>query len=172
MISLIAAIGQNRELGKAGQLLWHLPKDFSYFKEKTVGTIMIMGRKTFESIGKPLPRRKSIVITSQDDWQYEDVLTAKSMADAIEKAVDFQKNNSEYTDEIFVIGGGDVYRQSLPYIETMYLTRVNGVFPYADTFFPEFNASAFQEISREHHEKDADHEFEFDFVVYKKIPQN
>jgi dihydrofolate reductase len=161
MISLIAAIGQNRELGKAGQLLWHLPVDFSYFKEKTLDTVIIMGRKTFESIGRPLPRRTSIVITSQDDWSYDGVITANSMNDAINKAKELGK-------DIFVIGGGDIYRQSLPFIDTMYLTEVKAVFPYADTFFPEFNKSEWHEISRTSHLKDADHEYDFDFVVYKK----
>jgi dihydrofolate reductase len=168
MLSIIAAIGQNRELGKEGQLLWHLPKDFNFFKENTTGKIMIMGRKTFESIGRPLPRRKSIVITSQDEWNHEGVITAKSMNDAIEKAEDFQKENQEFSDEIFIIGGGDVYRQSLPYIDTIYLTEVAGSFPYADTFFPEWDTNKFKEISRKHHEKDPEHEFDFDFVVYKK----
>jgi len=168
MISLIAAIGQNRELGKSGSLLWHLPKDFAYFKERTNNNVMIMGRKTFESIGRPLPRRKSIVITSQDDWSFEDVITAKNMGDAIEKAEDFLKNNPEFNSEIFVIGGGEVYRQALDYVDTIYLTEVNGAFPYADTFFPEWDKNIFKEISRNHCEKDPDHEFEFDFVVYKK----
>ncbi len=168
MISLIAAIGQNRELGKAGQLLWHLPKDFNYFKDHTTGSIMIMGRKTFESIGKPLPKRKSIVITSQDDWVYENVIVAKNIEDAIEKATEFQKENSDYKDEVFVIGGGEVYRQALPYLDTLYITEVNGVFPYADTFFPEWDKNIFKEISRTHNSKDDDHEFDFDFVIYKK----
>ncbi len=167
MLSIIAAIGQNRELGKEGQLLWHLPKDFNFFKENTTGKIMIMGRKTFESIGRPLPRRKSIVITSQDGWNHEGVITAKSMNDAIEKARNFQKENPEFSDEIFIIGGGDVYRQSLPYIDTIYLTEVAGSFPYADTFFPEWDTNKFKEISREHHKKDEEHDFDFDFVVYK-----
>lgn len=168
MISLIAAIGQNRELGKAGTLLWHLPKDFTYFKERTNNTVIIMGRKTYESIGRPLPRRKSIVITSQDDWQQDDVITAKNIDDGIEKAEDFLKNNREFSSEIFIIGGGEVYRQALPYVDIIYLTEVFGSFPYADTFFPEFDKNIFKETSRIHHEKDADHEFEFDFVVYKK----
>ncbi len=168
MISLIAAIGQNRELGKSGSLLWHLPKDFAYFKECTNNTVMIMGRKTYESIGRPLPRRKSIVITSQDDWQQDSVITAKNITDSMEKAEDFLKNNPEFSNEIFIIGGGEVYRQGLPFVDTIYLTEVNGAFPYADTFFPEFDKNIFKETSRIHHEKDTDHEFEFDFVVYKK----
>lgn len=168
MLSIIAAIGQNRELGKSGSLLWHLPKDFNFFKENTTGKIMIMGRKTFESIGRPLPRRKSIVITSQDEWNHDGVITAKSFEDALEKAKDFQKDNPEFSEEIFVIGGGDVYRQSLPYVDTIYLTEVAGSFPYADTFFPEWDKNIFKEISRVHHEKDTEHDFDFDFVVYKK----
>jgi len=161
MISLIAAIGQNRELGKSGQLLWHLPKDFSYFKEKTLEKTIIMGRKTFESIGRPLPRRTSIVITSQQDWTHDGVIVANNILDAINKAKELSK-------EIFIIGGGDIYRQSLPFVDVMYLTEVNAVFPYADTFFPEFDKEIFKESSREHHNKDSEHEYEFDFVVYKK----
>lgn len=168
MISIIAAIGQNRELGKQGKLLWHLPKDFNYFKEKTTNSIMIMGRKTFESIGRPLPKRKSIVITSQDEWQHDGVITAKSMTDALDKATDFQKENSEYKEEIFIIGGGDVYRQALPVIDTIYLTKINAVFPYADTFFPEWDTELFTEVERIHNTKDTEHEFDFDFVVYKR----
>ncbi len=169
MISLISAIGKNREIGKAGQLLWHLPKDFNYFKDHTVNTVMIMGRKTFESIGKPLPRRKSIVVTSQDDWYYGDVITAHNIEDAIIKAQEFLKDNSEFKDEIFIIGGGDIYRQGLNYADTLYLTEVNAVFPYADTFFPEWDKEIFKEYSREHHDIDNEHEFNFDFVIYKKI---
>lgn len=169
MISIIAAIGKNRELGKEGKLLWHLPKDFNYFREKTNNTIMIMGRKTFESIGRALPHRKSIVITSQDDWQYENVMTANSMEDAIEKAMEFQKSKPEFSEEIFIIGGGDVYRQGLNYANTIYLTEVDGMFPYADTFFPEWDTNKFKEVSREVHKKDTEHEFDFDFVIYKKI---
>ncbi len=161
MISLIAAIGEGRELGKSGQLLWHLPKDFAYFKEKTIDTAIIMGRKTFEAIGRPLPRRTNIIITSQDDWAHDGVIVAKSIEDAISKAKELNK-------EIFVIGGGDVYRQSLPYVDTMYITEVKGVFPYADTFFPEFSKNEWHETQRTHNEKDGEHEYEFDFVEYKK----
>lgn len=161
MISLIAAIGENRELGKSGGLLWHLPKDFKYFKEKTLNKAIIMGRKTFEAIGKPLPNRQSIVITSQDDWHHDDVIRATSLQDAINKA-------QELDLPIMIIGGGDIYRQSLPIIDTMYLTEVAGSFPYADTFFPEFDKKDWIESSRIHNEKDEDHDFEFDFVEYIK----
>ncbi len=172
---MIAAIGQNRELGKANQLLWHLPDDFAYFKEKTLNSIMIMGRKTFESIGRPLLRRVSIVITSQDDWHHEDVIVAHSMQDAVNKANDrLSKDKSlpgerELKDEVFIIGGGEVYRQGLKHASTIYLTEVPHAFPYADTFFPDWDKNEWKEVSRTHHTTDENHEFEFDWVVYEKI---
>lgn len=165
---MIAAIGQNRELGKSNQLLWHLPDDFTQFKEKTLNTVIIMGRKTFESIGRPLPRRVSIVITSQDDWQYDGVITAKSMADAISKAQDFINTHTEIKDEIFIIGGGEVYRQGLNHAKRLYITEVSQIYPYADTFFPEWNKNEWKELSRTHHAIDVDHEVAFDFVIYEK----
>jgi dihydrofolate reductase len=161
MISIIAAIGENRELGKSGSLLWHLPKDFKYFKEMTLNKAIIMGRKTFESIGKALPNRQSIVITSQDDWHQDGAIRASGLIDAVNKA-------QELNLPIMIIGGGDIYRQSIPTVDTMYLTEVKGSFPYADTFFPEFEKKDWIEISRIHNEKDEDNDFEFDFVEYKK----
>ena len=168
MISMIAAIGKERELGKTGSLLWHLPKDFDYFKTKTLNKVIIMGRKTFESIGKPLPRRKSIVITSQSEWNYDGVICANSLENALELARDFTENNPDFDKELFIIGGGDIYRQALDHADTIYLTEVDGAFPYADTFFPVFDKNIFREISREHISKDQNNEFDFDFVIYKK----
>lgn len=168
MISMIAAIGQNRELGKEGQLLWHLPDDFTHFKEKTLNSVIIMGRKTFESIGRPLPRRISIVITSQEGWHHDGVIVARSLPDAISKAENHLQEHPEAKPEIFIIGGGEVYRQGLEYADTIYLTEVPQAFPYADTFFPDFSKDEWHETSREHHPADENHEIPFDFVVYKK----
>lgn len=133
MISLIAAIGKNNALGLNGKLPWHLPEDFAWFKSQTLGKPMIMGRKTFDSFGgRPLPKRVHIVISRTPQQDTDQVIWVASLDDAIAVAKKLTP------DEIMIIGGGEIYTQSLPIIDRMYLTQVDAT-PDADAFFPEFD---------------------------------
>lgn len=137
VISIIAAIGSNKELGKDNKLLWHIPEDFKRFKELTTGHPVIMGRKTFESIGKPLPQRTNIIITRDKNFQQKNCLVVHSLDEAINIA------KTKDDKEIFIIGGGQIYEQAINIADKLYLTIVKGSFD-ADTFFPDY--SRFQKI--------------------------
>lgn len=132
-ISIIAAIGKNRELGKDNKLLWHIPLDLKRFKNLTSGHAAIMGRKTFNSIGKALPNRINIVITKNKDFKAEGCLKADSLETAIEIAKEKEKA------EIFIIGGASVYRQAIKLADKLYLTVIEAEFPQADVFFPDYS---------------------------------
>jgi dihydrofolate reductase len=129
MISIIVAIGNNNEIGNSGKLLWKLPADLKNFKSITIGHHVIMGRKTFESIGKPLPGRTTVIVSRQKDLKVEGCLTSASLENALKIA----KTNGD--DEAIVIGGGEIYKLALPLADKIYLSKVdyNGE---ADTFFP------------------------------------
>lgn len=129
MLSIIAGIGDNRELGKNNTLLWHIPEDMKRFKTLTTGHTVIMGRKTYESIGKPLPNRTNIVITSEKEFLAPGCIITHSLDEAIQKSHDT---------ETFIIGGASVYAQALPIADKLYLTKVKGTFD-ADTFFPDYS---------------------------------
>ena len=118
MITIIAAIGKNNELGKDNQLLWHLPADLKHFKNLTSGHPIIMGRKTYESIGKPLPNRTNIVVSRKDDWFEEGILIVPSLKDAIKHAKKINEN-------IFIIGGGEIYRHTIDMADRLEITQVN-----------------------------------------------
>ncbi|WP_421877178.1 dihydrofolate reductase [Marinoscillum sp.] len=163
-ISMIAAMGQNRVIGKDNDIPWHLPDDFQYFKNTTKGHYVLMGRKNFESLPprfKPLPDRPNVVITRNKQYQAEGAVVVNSLEQAIEKA----KMKDET--EAFIIGGGEIYQLGLDLADTIYLTEINGSFE-GDTHFPEFDKTIWQETSRQHHPADDRHQFSFDFVVYKK----
>jgi dihydrofolate reductase len=140
MISQIVAASTNNAIGKNNQLLWHLPNDLKFFKNLTWGGVVIMGRKTYESIGRPLPGRMNIVITSNPQWSSTGVIVAHSLNDAIEKA------SLAHYKEIYIIGGGEIYRQSMPMTDIIYLTRVL-VEIDGDTFFPDLNPDEWQLVS-------------------------
>ena len=131
MISMIAAVGRSLELGANGDLIWHLPSDMRFFREKTTGHTIIMGRKTFESFPKPLPNRHHVVITHKEsDLFPEGVDVIGSFEEAYMKYRDS-------TEEIFIIGGGQIYEEFYPYADRMYLTHVDDTQFTADTYFPE-----------------------------------
>ncbi|MEI6407759.1 MAG: dihydrofolate reductase [Bacteroidota bacterium] len=130
IISIVVATGKNGEIGKDNRLLWHLPADLKYFKNLTTGHPIIMGRHTFESIGKALPNRRNIIITRQNDYQANGVDVVHSLEDAINLVKD--------QPEIMVIGGADVYNQALPIANRIYITRVD-IEPEADRYFPELD---------------------------------
>ena len=135
IISIIAAIGENRELGRDNKLLWRIPEDLKRFRVLTEGHPIIMGRKTFESIGRPLPKRTNIIITRQADYKAEGCIVVGSVEAAIAKAKEFDEQ------EIFIIGGGEIYKQALPMVDKLYLTVVKGSF-HADVFFPDYSEFA------------------------------
>jgi len=151
-VTLIAAIGKKRELGIGGELAWRLSGDLKHFKELTVGHPIVMGRKTFDSIGKPLSGRTNIVVTRDTAWSFPGVVVAHSL----EKAFSYshELGNSNLTnDKIFVIGGGEIYAQALPFATRLALTHIDAEEPRADIFFPPYE-TLFKEISRsETHEE-------------------
>jgi len=146
-------------IGKNGKIPWHLPADMKHFKELTTGKPIIMGWKTFQSIGKPLPERKNIVLTEDASFRAENVMAVRSIEEALAAA--------ESAEEVMIIGGGATYRQFLPLAKRMYLTRVQGVFD-ADTFFPTFDAAEWKEVEREEHPADEKNQFAFTFLTLEK----
>jgi len=142
-ISLIAALADNRVIGKDGKMPWHLPEDLKHFKATTMGKPMIMGRKTWESFGgKPLPGRDHIVITRNPSYEAEGATVVPSLDEALSLVED--------KEEIMIIGGGEIYTQALPLADRLYLTEIH-ITPGGDTEFPSFDRSAWQETSREAH---------------------
>jgi len=158
-IILVAALGENGEMGHNNELLWHLPGDLPRFKAITMGSPIIMGRKTYDSIGRALPGRLNIVLTENDAWQAENVATANSLDTALKLA------GAENTGKAFVIGGGQIYKLFLAYASSMELTEVHDA-PAADTYFPNFSSSEFEETQRECITKN---DPKFDYVTYKRV---
>lgn len=132
-ISMIAAIGKNRALGLKNQLLWDIPEDMKHFRETTKGHPVIMGRKTFESIGRPLPNRTNIIVSRDQNYQQEGCITCTSIEEAIKEA------KKHHSDEIFIIGGAQIYEQGMAFTDKLYLTVVDDE-PTADAFFPDYSA--------------------------------
>jgi dihydrofolate reductase len=162
MISLIAAIGKNNELGKGNTLLWKLPADMQHFIKITSLHTVIMGRKTFESIGKPLPNRRNIVITRDANYKKEGVEIAHSLSGAL----DIVGNNNE---EVFIIGGAEIYKQTMPIADKLYITHIEAEDSGADSFFPEIIPIAWNEISHEERKKDGKNLFDYTFSIYEKF---
>lgn len=161
-ISMISALAENRVIGNNNALPWHLPADFKYFKEKTLGKTIILGLNTFKSIGeKPLPGRKHIILNNDPNYNVpEGCFVARSIDEALEIA----KNELE----VMICGGASVYKQFLPLADRLYLTYVKAN-PEGDTYFPELNASEWKEVSREDHKADEKNIYDYSFVVLEKI---
>ena len=161
MILLIAAVGENYELGKDIQLLWHLPDDFKRFKQLTTGHHIILGRKTFESFPKPLPNRTHVIITRQKDYlknsPFENCIVVNSIKDAL-KIV--PKDEATY-----IIGGAEIYKQSIELADVVVLTRVHSSFE-ADTFFPEIDLNEWELTFEEFQNKEKKHLFDFTFQTF------
>ena len=138
MITIVVAMGKNREIGVDNQLLWHLPKDLKHFKELTSGHPIIMGRKTYESIGKPLPNRTNIVISRKNDWFEEGILIVGSIKEALKFAKKIDEN-------VFVIGGGTIYEQTIDLADQLEITLVDATLD-ADTYFPKIDEKIWQKI--------------------------
>ena len=161
LLSIIVAAADNHAIGKDNQLLWHLPNDLKFFKNTTYAMPVAMGRKTFESLGgKPLSGRLNIVITRQKEWTADGVVTVHSLDDAI-----FVAHQAGYK-ELFIAGGGDIYRQSLDKADKVYLTRVHAN-PEADTFFPELN-NKWKLVQSRDMPADAKHAYAYSFELWEK----
>ena len=170
-ISLIAAMAQNRIIGHnrpdgKPDLPWHLPDDFAYFKQKTSGHAIIMGRKSLDALGKPLPNRTNIVLTRNPNLRADGVTVVGTLPEALDAAKQVEAGRGE-TAEIFVIGGAEIYALALPVANRIYLTEVQRTYD-GNARFPDFDKSIWREISRRHHPADDRHEAAFDFVVYEK----
>ena len=202
-ISIIVAISDNGAIGRNNQLLWHIKEDLRYFKRITSGHTVIMGRKTWESLGKPLPNRRNIVVSRTLLPAHGNSLTSTPGVEVyatIEEALaaakepttisgqpvqanisgqpvqpniskDAQKNNdsNNSAQEVFIIGGGEIYRQTLPYAHKLYLTLVHTNIAYADTFFPAVNQTEWREISRESFDRGETFESPFEFVLFARV---
>jgi len=160
MIALVVAVAQNGVIGRDNQLIWHLPADLKHFKQLTTGHPIVMGRRTFDSIGRPLPNRTSIVVTRQADWAVPGCEVAYSVPAALELARTFGA-------DVFVIGGGEIYRQALPAADVVYLTEVHHDFEGSATF-PDLSPLEWREESRERHEPDEKHAYAFSFVTLRR----
>lgn len=145
-LSLIVAAAQNGVIGRDNQLPWHLPQDLKYFKATTLGKPIIMGRKTFESIGRPLPGRTNIVISRQQDWSAPGVLTAQTIEGAIALAGELRNEQQQPVAEVMVIGGAEIYRHTLAVADCVYLTRIHADVE-GDAYFPELSDKQWQKIS-------------------------
>lgn len=148
LVSAIVATDRHRAIGKDNDIPWYLPADLNYFKRTTLNHHIVMGRNTFESIGRPLPKRTNVVLTRNPFFTATGVLTAHSIAEALTLALD----NGEA--EVFIIGGGEIYRQALPYLDRIYLTEVDTLIPDAEVFFPALEPDEWIEIGREEHGAD------------------
>lgn len=159
-LTAIVAIDRHGGIGINNTLPWRLPEDLAHFKRTTTGHAVIMGRKTFESLGHPLPNRRNIVVTRNASWRHEGVETADSVAQAAALA-------SEGGDsEAFVIGGGQIFAESMPMIEKMIITKIERAFE-CDAFFPPIDTRQWQEVAREAHHSDANG-FDYAFVTYER----
>lgn len=157
-ISLIAAMTEERVIGSNNQLLWHLPNDFKHFKQSTMGKPVVMGRKTFESIGRPLPGRQNIVLTQQLDKLFSGCEVAHSIEEALTLA---------QGDEIMVIGGAEIYRRFMPLAQQLYITLVHAPLS-GDVIFPAWEPQDWQECTREAHVQDEQHAYPYTFILYQR----
>lgn len=160
MISIIAALGQNRVIGNTKGLPWYLPADLKRFRELTIGKPIIMGKKTYETIGRPLPERKNIVLAREKDFKVPGCIVVNSPEEALRAAAGSK--------EIMIIGGGEVFRTFLPLAGRMYLTLINNEFE-GDVYFPEFDPDDWQELEREEHEPDEKNPYRYTFLTLDRV---
>lgn len=163
-LSSIVAAAENNAIGKDNQLPWHLPKDLQFFKRTTLGKPVLMGRKTYESLGKPLPGRLNIVISTQKDLSVaEGVLVFNSIEEGIKRM------EKESTNAGFIIGGGHIFEQTMDKIDRIYFTKVDAEIKEATAFFPEIDHSHWKLVWEESHEADEKHLYDFIFQQYERI---
>lgn len=164
-ISIIVAYASNYVIGKDGKLPWHIPADLKYFKELTYGSPIIMGRKTFDSIGRPLPGRHNIIITRNSEYQNDDCAVVFDFQAALKEANDYAKKNGK--SEIFIIGGAEVYRQAIDFADKAYITEVHADFD-GDAVFNMLDLSNWQEIARDYHANETS-DLPYSYVVLRRI---
>ena len=157
-VVLVAAVADNGVIGVDGGLPWHLPEDFAHFKRTTLGHVVVMGRKTFESMGRPLPRRTNVVVTRQAEWSAEGAVTAPSFEAALELA-------GAHAGDVMVIGGGEIYAQALPVADEQVITEVH-LSPEGDAHYPDFDRAQWRETRREPHEHEG---IRFDIVWWERV---
>jgi dihydrofolate reductase len=162
IISQIVAHSENLAIGKNNQLLWHLPKDMAWFKEKTITHPVIMGRNTMTALKKPLPKRRNIVLSSNPNLVLPGFEWARSLEQAIEMAT------RTAIDEIYIIGGGKLYASSLDICHRLYITKVDARFDDADAFYPEINLAVWDTTFEEFHEQDETHKHNFSFHIFER----
>lgn len=158
MVTVIAAIADNNALGKDNQLLWHLPADLIRFKKTTLNHAVIMGRKTYESLGKPLPKRINIITTRNKNYKAESCVVVNSLKEALEIA-------SKKDENPFILGGAEIYRQAIAFADKLYLTFVHHKFE-ADVFFPKIDKTIWRETSRSTYKADEKNKYGYSFVTY------
>ena len=159
IVSDVVAISENHVIGKDNKLLWYLPNDLKHFKEITIGHTIIMGRKTYESVGKPLPKRRNIIITRQ-----RATIPGCEVVNSIEAALALCAGE----DEVFIVGGTEIYRQSLALTDRIYLTIIHKEFE-GDSFFPDINKEEWKEVSREDHQPDAKNPLPYSFITLERV---
>ena len=160
-IAMIAALDKNQVIGSDNAMPWHLPDDLKFFKANTLNKTVVMGRKTFESIGgRPLPNRRNLVITRNPDFQADGIEVFSSLETALQSC-------TEDTDEIIIMGGGQLYQQMMPYAHKLYLTLVEAAVE-GDTVFPSWSLEDWQVTSQYHHPQDEKHAYPFDFVILQR----
>ena len=159
-MNIIVAVAKNNAKGKNNNLLWHIKEDLVYFKKTTLGATVVMGRKTFESIGKPLPGRRNVVVSKTMN-EIEGIEIFRSIDQAL--------GSCSSNEEVFIIGGGEIYKQSISLVQRIFLTIVDVNIPDADTFFPELDMSQWREIFREDHSRGVSFEHPFSFIVLDRV---
>jgi Dihydrofolate reductase len=159
MISLIVAMAENRVIGMHNQMPWHMPADLRHFKAVTMGKPVVMGRRTFESIGRPLPGRRNVVITRNASWQADGVERASSLDDALALLSDYA--------EVMIIGGGQLYAEALPRAHRLYLTHID-LEVAGDTWFPDYSGYEWQTIGLEAHEPDEKNRYAYRFETLER----
>jgi dihydrofolate reductase len=167
-ISLIAALSDNRIIGRDNKMPWHLPRDLKYFKHVTMGKPIVMGRKTFDSVGKPLPGRTNIVVTRQSAWQMHGVHVVHSLGEAMAFAQRLPLIDGN--EEVMVIGGAQIYREVLPQAHRLYLTQIHAHFE-GDAFFPEIREDEWKEVGREDHQADPTNPYDHSFIVLDRVTE-
>lgn len=160
ILKSIVAYADNRVIGKDNDLIWHLPDDLKHFKDHTAGRTIIMGRKTWDSLGgRPLPKRRHIVITRKEGFQAQGAEVVHSLEDALDLA--------KHEELVYIVGGAQIYELALPYVDYMEITEVHAT-PDGDAYFPEWDKSQFELIAQDHRAIDERHEFSFTFKTWKR----
>ena len=165
-VSIVAARSENDIIGRGPDIPWHLPADLKHFKKLTTGHTIVMGRKTFDTIGRALPNRRTIVITRNTDFDNPDVTAASSLEEALRVAAQDPYERDGQVD-IFIVGGGEIYKHALPRAATMFLTRVHAMIE-GDVRFPEFGDEEWQCVSSERHPADEKNAFDYTFEVWER----